>query len=329
MNAPLVSILVPIYRVEQYIERCARSLFEQSYENLEFVFVDDCSPDNSVQMLDRIIKDYPLRAERVHIIRHEKNRCALEARKTALKYSNGIFLSHVDSDDWLEPNAIEMLMKKQQATGADIVSGRQMIHFRGGKTKERGSGQGMGKDELLQNLCTHRCTSVLWGRIIRATLYTEQPIISDARGSYGEDFQVLPQLIYYSTSIESIDDVVYHYNRVNENALTSSLNVSPQIQLEYLFAHQIVSKFFEGKNPNCQCLCDETAKKYYHLFMRYQAQNRCENGYDIIKQSFVNNKRLSHGKVGWLYQNYRHVVCVLVLQESLQYVKGVIRRIIR
>ena len=115
MNAPLVSILVPVYKVEKYIERCARSLFEQSYENLEYVFVDDCSPDDSVQILERIIKNYPLRAERVHIIRHEKNKCLLEARKTAIKYSNGEFLSHVDSDDWLEPNAIEMLMQKQQS----------------------------------------------------------------------------------------------------------------------------------------------------------------------------------------------------------------------
>lgn len=329
MNAPLVSILVPIYRVEQYIERCARSLFEQSYENLEFVFVDDCSPDNSVQILERIIKDYPFRAERVHIIRHEKNKCALEARKTAIKYSNGEFLSHVDSDDWLEPNAIELLMQKQQATGADIVSGRQMVHFPGGRTKERGSGQGMGKDELLRNLCTHSCTSVLWGRIIRRGLYTEQSIISDARGSYAEDFLVLPQLVYYATSIGSIDDVVYHYNRENENAMTSALHESPQIQLEYLYSHEIVSRFFEDKDPVCYSFSDKTARKYYYLFMKYQVQNRNKSGYNMIMQSFVQNERLSHGKVGWLYNNYWCARLTVTLSEFFQKVKDIMKRTVK
>ena len=68
-----VSILVPVYGVEQYIERCARSLFEQDYENLEYIFVDDCSPDHSIELLEKTLCDYPKRKEQVRIIRHEKS----------------------------------------------------------------------------------------------------------------------------------------------------------------------------------------------------------------------------------------------------------------
>ena len=98
----LVSILVPVYKVEDYIERCARSLFEQTYSNLEFIFVDDCSPDDSVEILGRIMDDYPARKEAVRIIRHNHNRGSAASRNTALDNGSGEFVFAVDSDDWLE-----------------------------------------------------------------------------------------------------------------------------------------------------------------------------------------------------------------------------------
>jgi glycosyltransferase involved in cell wall biosynthesis len=89
-----VSILVPVYGVENYIERCARSLFEQTYENIEFVFVDDCSPDNSIQELEKIIKNYPNRKGQIKIIHHEKNIGLSGARHTAINNATGDFVIH-------------------------------------------------------------------------------------------------------------------------------------------------------------------------------------------------------------------------------------------
>ena len=77
---PLVSILVPIYNVERYIERCARSVFEQTYKNLEFIFVDDCSPDKSVKILERVAEDYPQWKGRIKILHHDYNRGLAAAR---------------------------------------------------------------------------------------------------------------------------------------------------------------------------------------------------------------------------------------------------------
>ena len=96
----LVSILVPVFNVEGYIERCARSLFEQTYSNLEFVFVDDCSPDDSMKILGRIVEDYPIRKDAVRIIRHDHNRGLAASRNTALDNASGFFVCTVDSDDW-------------------------------------------------------------------------------------------------------------------------------------------------------------------------------------------------------------------------------------
>ena len=68
-----VSILVPVYGVEQYIEKCARSLFEQTYSDIEYVFVNDCTKDDSIGVLKRVLEKYPQRMQQVRIINHEKN----------------------------------------------------------------------------------------------------------------------------------------------------------------------------------------------------------------------------------------------------------------
>ena len=119
--------MVPVYGVEKYIERCARSLFEQTYENLEYIFVDDCSPDKSMEILMRVMEDYPNRKEQVRIIHHEHNRGLAAARNTALDAATSSFITHVDSDDYLSLEAIQLLVEKQVETGADIVSGNYFV----------------------------------------------------------------------------------------------------------------------------------------------------------------------------------------------------------
>ena len=79
-----ISVLVPIYGVADYIEECLVSLFEQTYQDLEYIFVDDCSPDNSLQILEGVILRYPERQQQVHVIHHEYNRGLGAARATAL-----------------------------------------------------------------------------------------------------------------------------------------------------------------------------------------------------------------------------------------------------
>ena len=105
-----VSILVPIYRVENYIERCAVSILNQSYDDLEIIFVDVCSPDNSMQVLNQVIKKYPKRISQIKIIKHNENKGLAEARKTAVNAATGQYVFHLDSDDYLELFAIEYIV---------------------------------------------------------------------------------------------------------------------------------------------------------------------------------------------------------------------------
>ena len=117
----LVSILVPIYNVENFIEKCSVSLFEQTYKNIEYVFVNDCSPDHSIEVLEKVAKNYPNRINSIKIINHDINKGLAGARNTAILNANGDYVLHVDSDDFIEKTTIEKLVKKAQDDCADIV----------------------------------------------------------------------------------------------------------------------------------------------------------------------------------------------------------------
>ena len=102
-----VSLLVPVYGVEKYIRQCSRTLFGQTYDDIEYVFVDDCSPDNSVAVIRQVLAEYPHREQQVRIVRHDHNRGLGAARKTALEAATGDFVLNVDSDDYLSLDAVE------------------------------------------------------------------------------------------------------------------------------------------------------------------------------------------------------------------------------
>lgn len=96
-----VSVLVPVYGVEKYIERCAVSLFEQTHCDMEYVFVNDCTPDSSISILRSVIERYPDRAPQVRIIDNEVNRGVGATRAVAIAAATGECIMHADSDDYM------------------------------------------------------------------------------------------------------------------------------------------------------------------------------------------------------------------------------------
>ena len=111
-----VSIIVPIYNVERYLEACIESILSQTYENFELILVDDGSPDQCGIMCDK----YAVQDSRIKVI-HKENQGLGMARNTGLDYATGEFVCFVDSDDWIEPNAVECWIEAQKKYNADIV----------------------------------------------------------------------------------------------------------------------------------------------------------------------------------------------------------------
>lgn len=116
-----VSVLIPVYNAEAYIESCVRSLFEQSLEDIEYIFVNDCTSDKSLDILNEIMDEYPARKEQVKVISHSCNKGVASTRNTGLLYAQGEYIGWVDSDDWVEKNMFEILYLMAKQADADIV----------------------------------------------------------------------------------------------------------------------------------------------------------------------------------------------------------------
>ena len=129
MNNPLVSVGIPVYNVEPYIEKCLLSVLNQTYQNLEILVVDDLGTDNSMQIVEDLKKSHTL-GDCVKIIRHPMNKGLGEARNTVIDKAGGKYLCFVDSDDFIEPETIDILLKEAEAYDTDAVfaSSRKVVY---------------------------------------------------------------------------------------------------------------------------------------------------------------------------------------------------------
>ena len=118
---PAVSVIVLVYKVEKYIERCARSLFEQTLQDIEYIFVDDCTPDRSIEILERVLEDYPERKSQVIILHNERNSGLPFSRRRGVEAASGDYIIHCDSDDWPESDMYAKLYAKASSENLDMV----------------------------------------------------------------------------------------------------------------------------------------------------------------------------------------------------------------
>lgn len=219
-NKPLVSIGIPVYGVEKYIERCARSLFEQTYENIEYIFIDDCTPDDSINILKKVIDDYPHRKESVHIIRHEHNKGLAGARNTFIEHATGEFVVHVDSDDWVDLTLIEKFVSKQSENDSDIVSVNYLKVYKNYNLSIN-EAPFIDVKTYRENVLLRKAKGHIWGHIFKKSLYTNNNISCEEGINMGEDFQVYAKLLFYAQKISFITEHLYKYNCLNEGSYTN------------------------------------------------------------------------------------------------------------
>lgn len=213
---PKISICVPIYNVEKYIERCIRSLFVQTYKNIEYIFVDDCTQDGSIEILASLLRNNSDKS--VKILSHTFNRGLAAARNTAIEHATGEFIVHVDSDDWIEPNAIELLVKRQLETNADIVSCNAIAHYPKGRTELLIEPKYETIDDMVMQTIQLTLDHVIWRRLIRKSLYANNDIRAVEGVNIGEDHHTWPRLVACADTFACVDDFLWHYNCENQNS---------------------------------------------------------------------------------------------------------------
>ncbi len=220
VSNPLVSIIVPIYGVEEYLSECVNSILAQAYTKLEIILVDDGSLDNSPKMCD----DFALIDNRIKVI-HKTNGGLSDARNAGLKIAKGKFVSFIDSDDFISNIYIEKLLTEALKLDADIVEGNYYV-FSDGKNslnpkpyvKKRLTISSGAK--TLKNLLTTsgNTETVSWNKLYKRELFTKNNI-EYPKGLLHEDTFTTYKLYFYSKKTIFINEPIYYYRQRHDSIM--------------------------------------------------------------------------------------------------------------
>lgn len=256
---PKVSVIVPVYGVEKYIERCARSLFNQTLDDIEYIFVNDCTIDQSIAVLQNIINDYPQRKNQTIIINHNVNQGLPIARRTGIKMATGDYIAHCDSDDWVDTDMYRAMYENAKQNDSDISICDYQTHdgckplgyFRGCNSLDK---ERIQIDMLYQNVAWS-----LWNKLFKRSLYEKIQIYP--KDAMGEDMVITMQLMACVKNVSYVDSVKYYYF-INQNSITKSPSIDAVISRfkQYLHNYEIIKEIYKK-----QGLLDEYKKEFVWL----------------------------------------------------------------
>lgn len=221
MNDLLVSIIIPVYKVEKYLDQCVQSVVDQTYQKLQIILIDDGSPDNCPQKCDEWAKN----DSRIEVI-HKKNGGLSDARNAGLRKAKGEYIFFIDSDDWIKKDTINILVNAINENHCDMVIYRFAEFYRNDDIKlspafEREQLIVNKKKYLSQILEDKVVTSHVWRRLYKKSKIS--PNIFPV-GKNFEDIYTAPEFVKNCTHILEINYVGYYY-RQNKNGIVKNYNL--------------------------------------------------------------------------------------------------------
>lgn len=255
---PAISVITPIYKAEKFIERCARSLFEQTFEDIEYIFVNDCTPDNSMRVLNSVINEYPHRKNHVRIINHEINTGQSGARRDGMSIAKGDYIIHCDADDWIEPNMYESMYQTAIKTQADAVVCDMIMRYHDKSVYLKYNNEY--DDHQLMYDCLAPISVVycsMCNRLISRHIFLEHSIQPFEGVNMWDDVGLTTRLRYYIDRTVVINEPFYNYNIQNE-ASTTNRELIDRIN-EQVLCTKLLEDFF----------ISESAENKYRLFLSY------------------------------------------------------------
>lgn len=244
MEKPLISIVIPVYKVEKYLPKCIESIIGQTYENLEIFLVDDCSPDGCGAICD----SYAGKDVRIRVIHREKNAGAAAARNLSIERAKGEYLFFADSDDWIAPDTIEVLLKKMREYDADCCVGGCVTVLEGADGKltyqkrKRVPEHCKTAREAMERLLLHE--SAAWNRLYRREAFEK---LRFPEGRINDDEAIALRLYANMERIVFLDQDTYYYRKRKDSITTSAFSLK---QLDCVKNSRENLKFVRKNNPD-------------------------------------------------------------------------------
>ena len=223
-----ISVIIPVYNAEKYIDRCVQSLILQTLENIEFIFVNDCSTDTSLKILTKYQEEYP---ETIKVLSLPKNMRQGAARNAGIKIAQGEYLGFVDADDWVDEKMFEKLYQCAKENNYDVVGCHNYVANASGKVISISKGNTVAQTGILNE---ERRKSLLvnggniWLKIYRRSMLVDNQIYFPEKLSY-EDNYFIPLVFLHCKSFGLVDEPLYYYY-LSENSTVRTSNSNTQFQ---------------------------------------------------------------------------------------------------
>ena len=232
----VISIIVPIYNIEKFLPCCIDSILAQTFTEWELILVDDGSKDTCGSICD----EYATKDGRIRVI-HKPNGGLTSARNAGLAMASGEWVMYLDGDDWIEPEMLELLLRKGEETGADIVMGDFLFAYPDRDVPYRLPNWDNKKTASLNRYITSVWTCVCGG-IYRRSLYEEHQLQSPQGVTYCEDFHLIVRLCYFARNVVNVHRPFYHY-RQQEGSVMHNLNKKTERDEQWVY--QDIIRFFK------------------------------------------------------------------------------------
>ena len=214
----MISIIVPVYKVEPYLRQCVDSILNQTYRDIEVLLIDDGSPDRCGEICD----EYARKDQRIRVF-HTENKGLSTARNLGLKEAKGEYIGFVDSDDWIEPDMYEVLLRKMQETEADIgVCGLWYEHKNRREVAKDVVDRVFADEESIKALVFNHIKNYVWNKLYRRDTWND---IAFPEGHVFEDVATTYKTILNVETVMSCSRPLYHY-RQREDSIGSNRSMS-------------------------------------------------------------------------------------------------------
>lgn len=230
MKEPLISVIVPVYKVEKYLERCVKSIVDQTYKNFEIILVDDGSPDRCPAMCDA----WAVKDSRIQVV-HKENGGLSDARNAGMEISSGELIGFVDSDDWIAPDMYQRLYAAMKGDNSDIAACGVEIVWEDGTPSRRLTKTGsstLSREEGMRAIIEESWLKhPVWYKLYRADIIRD---IKFPVGKYHEDVFWSYQAVGNAKRISVIDDIGYYYWQRSGSIMGESYSVKRLDEIEAL-----------------------------------------------------------------------------------------------